>query len=125
MVQEIARLAQKTVWIVSISSSFSTMRAEVSPAPAIMVRNCTTVSPTATTPNSSGESNRARMGTVTNLSPNVPVFDKTLQPTFVVMVFTFGAGGIQASCFWRPAGGSRLGVADTIGAAFRIGPDTS
>ena len=61
-----------------------------------------------TTRNSSGVSNRARIGTVTNLSPNVPVFDDTLQPTFVVIVLRLGAWGIRAFYIggqWGLAGG--------------------
>ncbi|WP_371073177.1 MULTISPECIES: hypothetical protein [unclassified Sinorhizobium] len=42
----------------------------------------------ATAPNSSGERIQARIGTVTNFSPNVLVLDKLLLPTLFVIDFT-------------------------------------
>src|SRR5690606_17737835 len=75
------------------------INADVSPAPPIIVRNWTTVSATATVPNSLGLSRRARMGTVTNFSPNVAVFESTLQPTFAVTVFTPWIGDIKEVLF--------------------------
>ncbi|GEO80143.1 hypothetical protein ROR02_02740 [Pararhodospirillum oryzae] len=75
----VARFIQNTEASVSRFSSGWMISAAPKPAAPIMARNWMVVSATATEPNSSGVKIRARIGTVTNLRPNVAIFDEILQ----------------------------------------------